>query len=176
MAEYRSKVLDRLRSALLFGLAGRGRAWGTGDCEAGGCETAGVVGAGLGGAGAGRPIGICIGVGVDEGEGEGDARPQLAITLFTSTLGGSSSSLSPRSKTADLGRSFSKPTEEGLGGTLDICPQAAIAALILTFGGSCSGCSCCRSIGPGESLGVLSINESVRKLLNEAWLGTGRGL
>jgi hypothetical protein len=180
MAEYRSKVLDRLRSVLLFGLAGRGRAWGMDDCEARGCETRGEgeVGAGLGGEGAGRPIGICIGVRFDEGEG--DARPQLAITLFTSTLGGSSSSLSPRSITVDLGRSFSTPAEEGpgpgLGGALDFWPQAAITALILTFGCPSSGCSWCRSIGPGESLGVCPTNESARELLNEAWLGTGRGL
>ena len=180
MAEYRSKVLDRLRSTLLFGLAGRGRAWGTDDCEAGGSETRGEdeVGAGLGGAGAGRPIGICMGVGVDEGEG--DARPQLAITLFTSTLGCPSSSLSPRSITADLGRSFSIPTEEepgpGLGGTLDFCPQAAITDLISTFGCSSSGCSFCRSVGPGDSLCVRSTDDSVRKLLKGVWLGTGRGL
>jgi hypothetical protein len=179
MAEYRSKFFDRLRSTLLFGLTGRGRAWGTGGSEAVGCETRGEgeVGARLGGAGAGRPICICTGIGVDEGEG--GARPQLAITLFTSTLGGSSSSPSPRSITVDLGRSFSTPMEEelgpGLGGTLDFCPQAAIAALILTFGCSSSGCSCCCSVGPGESLCVGPTNESVRKLLQRSMAGNRSG-
>jgi len=180
MAEYRSKFLDRLRSTLLFGLTGRGRGWGPGDCEASGCETRGEgeVGAGLGGAGAGASRPICICVGVDEDDG--DARPQFAITLLTSTLGGSSSSFSPRSITANLGRSICTPAEEGpgpgLGGALDFCPQAAIAALILTFVCSSSGCSCCGSAGPGESLCVGSTNESVRKLFKGAWLGTARGL
>ena len=50
MADIRPKLLDRLRSTLLVGLTGRGRGWGTGDCEASGCETRGEgeVWAGLG--------------------------------------------------------------------------------------------------------------------------------
>lgn len=172
MAEYRSKVLDRLRSALLFGLTGRGRAWGTVDCGIEGEDETGS-----GGAGAGRPICICSNVGVDEGDA--DARPQLAMTPLTSTLGGSSSPLSPRSITADLGRSLSTLMEElgpGLGGKLDFCPQAATAALISTFGLSSSDCSHCFSVGSGESLWVVSTNESVRRLPEGAWLRTGRGL
>lgn len=144
-----------------------------------GCETKGdgEGGAGLGGAGAGRPICICIGTGVDEAKG--DARPQLAITPFTSTLGGSSSSLSPRPITADLGGSFSTPKEglgPGLGGTLDFCPQAAIAALILTFGCSSSDCSIGCSVGAGDPLCASSTDESVRRLLEGARLRTGWGL